>query len=85
MAAIKLKVGDKVTVYRKARYSYWVPCMDNMIGRSGTVTAIRTPYTNMYSSVPDAKLVFDNDGEFYFPTASLKHNHNHNHNHNHSI
>lgn len=79
MTTIKLKPGDRVTVYRKVRYTYWLSCMDTLIGESGTVTDIRTlyTYTNRYSSVPEAKIKFDNESyTYYFPTTSLKHERN---------
>jgi len=62
-----MKIGDRVTVYRKVKVDYWVYYMDGFVGCSGTIEEFSqrgTPLIQMDDGLPGLP--------FYFPKSSLK-------------
>jgi hypothetical protein len=65
-----MKIGDRVTVYRKVtKGSIWVEEMDDTVGLSGVIIS-------SYDCNADVKLdspPVGNYGQWWYPLSSLKH------------
>lgn len=62
-----MKVGDRVTVYRKVNVNYWVKYMDKFVGQSGVIIGFVPS-----DSAVCVRMDTHKSGEYYIPKSALK-------------